>query len=71
MTLEYTLLSTSKGELLICDVTGKVISNYSLKEGTINKLEINQTQLDNGVYFYSVIIDNKVMVNWLSSNKLF
>lgn len=60
MNFIYSLNETSKGEMIIFDVTGKAIATYSLKTGENNQILINETQLSNGVYFYKVIIDNEL-----------
>jgi hypothetical protein len=53
MQLDYELTSCENCQLVIYDVLGKVISTYKLTE-TIGTLQINETQLGQGVYFYSI-----------------
>jgi hypothetical protein len=60
MTLDYALAANEKGKMIICDVTGKIISQYELNN-TSNKLVISNEQLNNGVYFYYIILNNKVV----------
>ena len=51
--LDYELTSCENCQLVIYDVLGKVINTYKLTE-TIGTLQINETQLGQGVYFYSI-----------------
>ena len=56
-------LNTSNFSVKIIDVTGKTISNSSTLS---NKLKVNTTSLNNGIYFYSVFNNNDEMI---TSNK--
>ena len=60
MIFEYSLATKSIGEFIIYDITGRVINKYKLNDGQTNLLNISESELRNGVYFYSVIIDYKV-----------
>ena len=60
MILKYSLKSNDKAEMKIYDVTGRLINSYKLTEGDNNTLKISEDELQNGIYFYNVIIDNKV-----------
>lgn len=60
MIFEYSLSETSKGMFMLYDVTGRLINSYKLTEGGNNTLKISEDELQNGIYFYNVIIDNKV-----------
>lgn len=60
MIFEYSLLENSIGRLLLYDVTGRLMSSYELSYGQEKLLQIKESELKNGIYFYSVIIDNKV-----------
>jgi Secretion system C-terminal sorting domain len=46
--------------MVLYDITGKSIATYPLQEGNSNELKINQTQLTNGIYFYSITINGIV-----------
>ncbi len=65
MTLEYDLGSALNGKMLIFDITGKLISSYNLTQ-TIGKLDINNEPLINGVYYYSIFVNEKIY----STNKI-
>ena len=56
-------LNTSNFSVRIIDVTGKTISYTSTLS---NKLKVNTTSLNNGIYFYSVLNNNGEMI---TSNK--
>ncbi len=62
MTLEYHLDSKETASVSICDVAGKRVL-----ESTLNPLnsilEINESKLDAGVYFYKVIVNNQQLEN--------
>ena len=60
MILKYSTKPNSKAEMKIYDVTGRLINSYKLTEGDNNTLKISEDELQNGIYFYNVIIDNKV-----------
>lgn len=57
MSLIYSMDAASKGEFIIYDITGKMIDTYTLQQGSNYQLFINETVLNNGVYFYKVIVD--------------
>ena len=48
-------LNTSNFSVRIIDVTGKTISNSATSS---NKLRVNTTSLNNGIYFYNVFNEN-------------
>ncbi|MBA3705040.1 MAG: T9SS type A sorting domain-containing protein [Bacteroidetes bacterium] len=60
MILEYSLSSQSTGMFVLYDITGRTVNKYKLMIGENNALKISENELSNGVYFYSVIIDNTV-----------
>jgi hypothetical protein len=60
MILEYVLLNEDAGILEITDITGKILNRYELKAGS-DKLRINDAQLENGLYLYRILVNNKVM----------
>jgi len=64
--IPYYLPEGTKAEIIIKDVTGRIILSLSLHEGE-NKLEIDSKGWANGIYFYGMNIngeniDNKKMV---------
>jgi hypothetical protein len=59
MTLLYSMETGSSGEMKIFDVAGKQVLSYQLSPGTDNRLEINDAQLNNGIYLYSIMIDGR------------
>jgi len=63
MNFVYSLNVSSKGQFVLYDITGKIINTYTLQQGINNQLFINETLLDNGMYFYKVIIDNELKMN--------
>ncbi len=60
MIFEYSLEEQSSGTFILYDITGRVINKYKLTAGQSNELKISENELNNGVYFYSVIIDNSI-----------
>ena len=52
MTFEYSLSPTDNGQLEIVDMLGQSIKIYPLQQGNDNKLQISESTLKNGVYFY-------------------
>ena len=56
-------LSTSNYAVRIIDITGKTISHTS---STANKLKVNTSSLNNGIYFYTILNDNG---NVITTNK--
>jgi len=58
MQVEYSLAEGQRGELRLYDLTGRKIKNYSLSEGINNNLSISEGALENGVYFYEVIVND-------------
>ncbi len=60
MIFEYSLQEHSSGTFILYDITGRVINKYKLTAGQSNALKISENELNNGVYFYSVTIDNSV-----------
>jgi hypothetical protein len=63
MNIIYSLEENSKGQIDIFDMTGKLVATYLLIEGKNNQILINETQLSNGVYFYKVIVDDKLRLS--------
>ena len=57
---EYKLKSNETGLLNIMDVTGKLVSTHTL-ESAKNSLQINANELNNGVYFYQIMVNGNVV----------
>jgi hypothetical protein len=53
---KYDLPANSEGKLMICDIQGRQLSIFNL-EGR-EELVINTSELQNGIYFYYVLINN-------------
>ncbi len=60
MVLTYSLAEKSEGTFNLYDITGRLINHYTLVVGENNSLKIAESNLTNGVYFYSILVDNKV-----------
>jgi Secretion system C-terminal sorting domain len=65
MQVDYKIAENAKAELIIYDLTGRMLSSYQMDGGT-NSLQIDEDKLDNGIYFYQVIINNEI----IESNKI-
>jgi hypothetical protein len=59
MVFEYQLNQQEKGTLEIYDVTGRKISQYVLQPDK-NDLSLNENSLQNGIYFYTVVVNGRV-----------
>ena len=59
-TIEYQLNRGQEGELIIYNAVGEKMATYQL-ESSINKMNIVNTGLSNGIYFYSISINNSVV----------
>jgi hypothetical protein len=64
MQLNYNI--TKVAELLITDITGRVVNSYSLDE-TKKSIAINEQGLHAGIYFYTIKQSNRI----LKQDKLF
>lgn len=62
--VKYIIPQNDKGEIKIYDLAGKLIEEYTLNSSS-NTLSLN-TNLDNGIYLYQVIVNDEV----LKTNKL-
>ena len=60
MELQYTIHNKQAAQLLIMDVTGRLISNYELPENSSN-LHIHELDLKSGVYFYTIKQNNSIL----------
>lgn len=60
MRLDYKLGGYAKAEFKLFDVTGKLVSKYDIvsNEGSI---DINEQNLNNGVYFYRILVEEKTI----------
>jgi hypothetical protein len=60
MTLDYDLGSYSNATVRLFDITGKLITGYNLSE-TKGILQMNEQNLNNGIYFYSILVGEKTI----------
>lgn len=65
MVLEYDLGAETNAKIHIFDINGRLINSYKLTQ-IIGKLDINSVALTNGVYYYSILINEKLY----STNKI-
>ena len=63
MQVYYSLQEGKKGEFVLYELTGRKIKTYRLNEGEQNVLVVSEEGLQNGVYFYEVLIDNNKIDN--------
>lgn len=61
MTLTYDFGKDTEGSMNLFDVTGKLINTYNLSN-TTGSIEINESQLHNGIYFYCILV-NGIKIN--------
>jgi hypothetical protein len=60
MMLAYQLETNEKGKITVCDITGRQVISYNLANDQ-NNLSISQAVLENGVYFFSIMVDGNVV----------
>lgn len=60
MTLEYMLEKDESGIMIINDIAGRSVSEYTLNANN-NSIVINDNRLNNGIYYYSIYV-NGVML---------
>jgi hypothetical protein len=60
MVLSYSLAEKLEGTFNLYDITGRLINKYTLTEGENNSLKITESNLTNGVYFYSIVINEEI-----------
>ena|SRR3972149_8447892 len=60
MTIEYVLDSNKTGEFKIYDVAGQKVAEYKLIPEQ-NSISISEAALKNGVYFYLLIVEGKII----------
>jgi hypothetical protein len=58
--LAYQLETNEKGKITVCDITGRQVISYNLANDQ-NNLSISQAALENGVYFFSIMVDGNVV----------
>jgi Secretion system C-terminal sorting domain/SprB repeat/Right handed beta helix region len=60
MQLEYTITEDQNAILVIYDVTGRKLSSYTMNSNN-NKLQIDESKLSSGIYFYQIILNNQLI----------
>ena len=60
MVLDYNLGNYTDAKVNVFDITGKVISTYKLSD-TKGMLQMNEQSLNNGIYFYSILVGEKTI----------
>lgn len=60
MNFQYSITEAVSGELFIYDLSGREVAKYKLQQGAGNQFQISETELNNGVYFYKMIIDGEI-----------
>ncbi len=60
MILDYDLGNYSNAKVNLFDITGKIINSYKLSD-TKGILQMNEQDLNNGVYFYSILVGEKTI----------
>ncbi len=60
MMLDYNLKDNTNATLQIVDITGKLINTYKL-QNNVGSLSINEQSLINGVYFYRILVGDKII----------
>jgi hypothetical protein len=61
--LDYSIISGSATKLVLFDITGRLIRTYDLSKGINNRLNISENNLEDGVYFFSLVVDGKILQN--------
>ena len=62
MQLQYSMEKGQKGELKIFNVSGELLKSYELSDDKTS-IEIMEKDIDNGVYFYQVLINKGIVYN--------
>lgn len=60
MELDYNLEENKSCSLEIYSITGQPISKFNLRQGQ-NTLKINETKLSNGIYFYCIFVNDRIV----------
>lgn len=61
-TMNFIYSIKGNGQLIIYNISGSEISKYFLPQGE-NKIFINEKKLNNGIYFYKMIVDDELKAN--------
>ncbi len=61
MIFEYSLQENTKGIFMLYDVTGRLVNSYTLNQGMNNSMKISEDALQNGIYFYKVIVNDEMI----------
>jgi hypothetical protein len=59
-TLQYKINISDNASIEITDITGKIFEAYKLPVNT-DRFNINDEQLENGAYFYRIMVDGKLV----------
>jgi hypothetical protein len=62
MVLDYFLNTNDKGEIIIYDITGKLIDKRIINSSS-NQMLISNEQLNNGIYFYIINVNEQTQQN--------
>lgn len=57
--LEYVVTETEVAQLLIYDISGKLLRDYTLNSNN-TKLSIADVTLENGIYFYTIVVNGHI-----------
>ncbi len=60
MSLDYDLKDVNGAKLVVYDLLGSVVKNVEVTDA-IGKLKVNVSDLDDGVYFYSLLVKNETV----------
>lgn len=60
MILDYSLNINDKAAISIYDITGKLINSYLLNTSN-TQMTINEMELNNGIYFYHIKVNNTIV----------
>ena len=60
-TLKYNLAQYPNADLIIYDVTGKVLSKTNLFN-TVNQLDMNVSKFESGIYYYTIRTANEILI---------
>lgn len=58
-TISYYLPETKTGSITVTDLTGRALKQFNLSNG-INRIDFKATDLNNGIYFYSMYVEGKI-----------
>jgi hypothetical protein len=60
MTLQYHINQADIAVIQLFDISGKKVETHTMNTNT-DKLQINNDQLKNGIYFYQIVVNNKIV----------